>query len=76
MESLLSGQKAWQEALDILEQKGLLCEEKGGVLVDLTKHKLDKAVVKRMVSPVDADNRATNKADKISPLFQMEQVST
>jgi arginyl-tRNA synthetase len=39
--------ESMEEALNILEQKGLLCEEKGGVLVDLTKHKLDKAVVKK-----------------------------
>ncbi len=39
--------ESMEEAVDILEKKGLLCEEKGGVLVDLTKYKLDKAVVRK-----------------------------
>lgn len=31
----------------IMEEKGMLCEDRGGILADLTKYKMDKAVVRK-----------------------------
>jgi arginyl-tRNA synthetase len=34
-------------AIQICEEKGLTCEDRGALLVDLTKHKLDRAIIRK-----------------------------
>lgn len=36
-----------QRAIEICEAKGLTCEDRGALLVDLTKYKMDKAIIRK-----------------------------
>ena len=39
--------ESMQRAIDICEQKGLTCEDRGALLVDLTKYKMDRAIIRK-----------------------------
>jgi len=36
-----------QRAIDICEEKKLTCEDRGALLVDLVKFKMDKAIIRK-----------------------------
>jgi hypothetical protein len=36
-----------QRAIEVCEAKGLTCEDRGALLVDLTKYKMDKAIIRK-----------------------------
>lgn len=36
-----------ERAMRIMEEKGMLCEDRGALLADLTKYKMDRAIVRK-----------------------------
>lgn len=39
--------ESMQRAIRICEEKGLTCEDRGALLVDLTKFKMDRAIIRK-----------------------------
>jgi len=39
--------ESMQRSIDICEEKGLTCEDRGALLVDLVKYKMDKAIIRK-----------------------------
>ena len=39
-------------ALRVLQEKGLTCEDRGALLVDLTEYKMDRAIVRKAGGPM------------------------